>query len=331
MADDVLSGAPVGRGEALWLAAEADFETLLFHADRVRGHFCGNAVHLCAIVNAKSGACSEDCAFCSQSARHRTDASVYPLLAKAAIVAAAHDGAAAGADRFGIVTSGESTCRNRRDFAVICEAADEIEARGDIRACCSIGSLGADDAARLFAAGVRRIHHNLETSARFYPQICTTHSHESRVETVRTAKAAGLEVCCGGLFGLGETWEDRVDLALHLRELDVDSVPINFLNPVAGTPLGDRPLLAPREALRVVAVYRFLLPTREIKVCGGREVTLRDLQSWMFRAGASGTMVGNYLTTTGRPAAADLQMLRDLGLVPRSGARSSLHRGPSSA
>ena len=223
-----------------------------------------------------------------------------------------------GADRFGIVTSGESACRNQRDFEAICAAAKEIQASGCVNACVSIGKLAPGDVEKLGAAGVRRIHHNLETSGRFFPEICTTHSHADRVDTVRNVKAAGIETCCGGIFGLGETWEDRVDMALELRGLGVDSVPINFLNPVPGTPLGGRPLLPPTEALRIIALYRFLLPDKEIKVCGGREMTLRDLQSWMFRAGASGTMIGDYLTTKGRSPADDLRMIADLGLTQRS-------------
>ena len=326
-AERVLAGEPAERETALWLAAEAEFDELLFWANRLRRRFCGDIVRLCSILNAKSGACSEDCAFCAQSARHRTDAPVYPLVPKEHIIAEARAAAERGADRFGIVTSGESACRSRQDFATICDAAAAIEAGGEIHACCSIGRLSPDDAGQLAAAGVRRIHHNLETSARFYPEICTTHSHESRVETVRHAKAAGLEVCSGGIVGLGETWADRVDLALALRDLEVDSVPINFLMPIAGTRLEDRPPLKPREALRVIALFRFLLPEKEIKVCGGREVTLRDLQSWMFRAGASGTMLGNYLTTAGRSAADDLEMLADLGLAPRSNLVDLARRG----
>lgn len=318
IAERVLDGGTVGREDALWLAADSDFERLLFHAHRLREHFCGNVVHLCSVISARSGACSEDCRFCAQSTRYRTGADVHALVSGEQMTGAARRAAESGADRFGIVTSGESVCGNRRDFEAICAASKDIQASGGVNACVSIGKLARGDVEKLKAAGVRRIHHNLETSARFYPEICTTHSHADRVDTVRNVTAAGLEVCCGGLFGLGETWADRVDLALELRGLGVGSVPINFLNPVPGTPLGARPLLPPAEALRIIALYRFLLPDREIKVCGGREVTLRDLQSWMFRAGASGTMIGDYLTTKGRSPADDLRMIADLGLTPRS-------------
>jgi biotin synthase len=321
LAERVLGGERLGRAQARWLAETAEFEALLFHADRIRGRYCGDAVHLCSILNAKSGACSEDCRFCAQAARYRTGAPVHKLVSEDRMVEAAEEAAGPGPDRFGIVTSGESACEDPAALAAICAAAQRIRDGGKIEPCVSIGRLSPDHCARLKAAGLRRIHHNLETSERFYPQVCTTHSHADRVATVRNAKAAGLQVCCGGLFGLGETWDDRIDLALELRDLAVDSVPINFLNPVPGTPLGDRELLPPREALRIVALYRFLLPDKEIKVCGGREATLRDLQSWMFRAGASGTMLGNYLTTQGRSAEDDLRMMADLGLTPRSAER----------
>ena len=328
IAERVLAGQALGREEALWITTTADFEELLYWANLLRERFCGNVVHLCSIINAKSGACSEDCKFCAQSARYHTSAPVHALVSRAEMTGAADAAAGLGADSFGIVTSGEAACKSRKDFDTICEAAAAVAESGRIGPCVSIGRLGAEDAARLKAAGVNRINHNLETSARFYPQVCTTHSHAERVATVKSAKAAGLEVCCGGIFGLGETWEDRVDLALQLRELGVGAVPINFLNPIPGTPLGGRARLPAREALRIVALYRFLLPDREIKVCGGREVTLRDLQSWMFRAGASGTMLGNYLTTRGRSPEDDLQMLADLGLTARSKAEAQNPKPP---
>ncbi len=310
-------GAPVDRGEALWLAESAPFDELMLGAGRLRRHFCGDVVDLCSVINAKCGACSEDCAFCAQSARHQTQADIYPLVDTERMTGEAGAASERGADHFGIVTSGESVRADGRDFEAICSAVESIAKQGAVVPCASIGRLEPGALERLCSAGLRRIHHNLETSERFYPRICTTHSYAERVAMVRAAKAAGLEVCCGGLFGLGETWADRVDLALQLRELGVDSVPVNFLNPVPGTPLADRPLLEPRHALRIIALVRFVLPDRTIKVCGGREIVLRDLQSWMFAAGASGTMIGHYLTTAGREAADDLQMISDLGLTTR--------------
>jgi biotin synthase len=312
------SGKCLSRDEALRLANDAPLEALLYHANRLRETFHGDSVHLCSILNARSGACSENCKFCAQSAHHTTGVATYPLVAEQQMVDAAHVAAESGSDRFGIVTSGESVGKSPADLKRVCSAVRRIHDAGAIAPCVSIGTLRASDCEQLKAAGIDRIHHNLETSERFFPQICTSHAYADRVATVRAAKAAGLQVCCGGLFGLGETWADRVDLARRLRELEVDAVPINFLMPLPGTPMADRVLLPPREALRLVALFRFILPTQEIKVCGGRDLVLRDLQSWIFRAGASGMMIGNYLTTRGRSVEDDLQMLADLGLRPRS-------------
>jgi biotin synthase len=178
----------------------------------------------------------------------------------------------------------------------------------------SLGTLTAEQARRLAAAGVRNYNHNLETSRRFFPQVVSTHGYDERIATVKAAHAAGMRVCCGGIIGLGESLADRVELALTLRELPVESVPLNFLNPIPGTPFEHNPPLAPLEALQTVAMFRFVLPERQIKIAGGRESCLRDLQSWMFYAGADSCMVGNYLTTRGRDLAADMRMLADLDL-----------------
>jgi biotin synthase len=318
LAERVLNGGAAGRDEALWLAGDAPFDELLFHANRLRETFQGDSVHLCSIINAKSGACSENCKFCAQSAHHKTGTAVYPLVAGDRMVDESGVAAERGADRFGIVTSGESASGNRADFDRICAAARQIHEGGAVAPCVSIGKLSREDCEQLKAAGLERIHHNLETSERFYPEICTSHPFSERVETVRNAKAAGMQVCSGGIFGLGEAWADRVDLALLLRDLAVDAVPLNFLMPLPGTQMADRELLPPHEALRIVALFRFILPQKEIKVCGGRDLVLRDLQSWIFRAGASGMMIGDYLTTRGRSVGDDLQMLADLGLTPRS-------------
>ena len=185
-----------------------------------------------------------------------------------------------------------------------------------MEACASLGSLTPEAAAALRAAGLVRYHHNLETARSFFPSICTTHSYDSRLATLKTARAVGLQLCCGGIFGLGESWQQRIEMALELRELGVQSVPINFLNPVPGTRLGNRTPLPALEGLRVIALYRFLLPQADIKVAGGRAPCLGDLQSWAFYAGANSLMVGNYLTTPGRPVQDDLKMIRSLGLVP---------------
>jgi len=285
---------------------------LLGAGNRVREHFKGNAIELCSIVNARSGKCSEDCRFCAQSAHHNTGAAEYPLMSRDALLEAAGRCGDSMADSLGIVTSGRGP-GSENDLQVIC---DVVRRMDSVEACASLGALTPDNAAKLRAAGLRRYNHNLETARSFFPEICTTHSFDDRAATVKTARAAGLKVCCGGIFGLGESWRHRIELAIALRELDVDTVPINFLNPVRGTPLGSRRPLPAMEGLRIIALYRLMLPTQSIKTAGGRERCLGDLQSWMFYAGANGTLIGNYLTTAGRPPEDDLRMIDALGLVP---------------
>lgn len=308
MADECCS-----REEALRLCEEwTPLEALLDASDRLRAAACGDKVQACAIVNARSGACRENCRFCAQSAHHETKVDVYKLRDADTLVAAAVDMRDSGVSTFGIVTSGPTVTDDELD--VICEAIRRIPEEAGLRPCASLGSLRAGQFDRLRESGLSRYHHNLETSRRFFPSICTTHTWDERVETVRRARDAGLEVCSGGLFGLGETWEDRVDMALTLRELAVDSVPVNFLNPVPGTPLEDEARLLADEGLRILAVYRFLLPKANIRVCGGRPSTLGSRQREMFRAGASAYMTGDYLTTSGISPETDRSLLEELGL-----------------
>jgi biotin synthase len=309
MALDIMRGKRISKDEAreLW---SAGLSSLLFHADQVRRYFKGDRVHLCGIINAKSGACAEDCKFCAQSAHHATGVPRYPLVWQDDIAAAYGRAADAGACCFGVVSSGAVLSDD--DIAQMCAVAPKLQGRP--RLSVSFGSLSTEALRRLKASGVRRIHHNLETAESFFPNICTTHSFADRIETIRRAKAEGLEECSGGIMGLGETLSQRLELAFTLRELDVDSVPLNFLNPIPGTPFEKLAPLSGSEILRTIAVFRFILPDKIISVCGGREINLRDLQSWIFYAGASGMMVGGYLTTSGRDIYKDLQMIKDLGL-----------------
>ncbi len=318
IAGRILDGGSITHNEALAMARIPDAETfnLLYHANRLRQRFFGDHIHLCSIINAKSGLCREDCSFCAQSAHHQTDVPVYPLVDTDEIVARARTAEDEGSSCYGIVTSGTSIKRGK-ELEQICSAIRQIKNETHIHAACSLGIIDRETAAALRDAGMVKYHHNLETARSFFPNICTTHDYEEDVQTVRAVKEAGLTVCCGGIFGLGETPEQRVEFAFTLRELDVDSVPINFLNPIPGTRLADADYLTPMECLRIIALFRFVMPDKQISVCGGREKNLRDLQSWMFFAGASGTMVGNYLTTTGRAPEQDWQMLRDLGLTVR--------------
>lgn len=313
----VLDGGEVTAEEALELMeleGPAVYE-LFPAANRIARHFKGYDVELCGIVNAKSGRCPEDCAFCAQSAHHRTEAPVYDLRDPDEIVAAAREGATICANRFGIVTSGTGIDEGP-ELDRVCEAVRRIAADGSVSPCASLGILSENALRKLWDAGLRGYHHNLETARSFFPRICTTHDYEDDVETVRTAKRLGFMTCSGGIFGIGESRAQRVEMALTLRELEVDSVPLNFLVPVKGTRLQDMPPLPPLECLKIVAVYRFLLPRATIKVCAGRDRNLGDLASWIFYAGANGMMVGHYLTTAGRAPDLDLKMVRDLGFRP---------------
>jgi biotin synthase len=313
-----MSGEGIGGADALEVLSlpDAALWRLLDVSEGVRRRFKGDAIRLCSIVNAKSGLCSEDCSFCAQSSRSTAQIPKYPLLPVEEIFRAAAEASARGAKEFSIVASG-LTMRNREELSRVGDAVERIRAELGLETCVSLGNLTASDVSYLLSRGLRSVHHNLETSRSFFPQVCTTHDYEEDVAAVRAAKAAGAWVCCGGIFGLGESPGDRVELALTLRELEVDSIPVNFLNPVPGTALAGRRELSPTGCLRIIAMLRLTNPTREIIVCGGREVNLRDLQALMFAAGATGTMAGNYLTTEGRPAEEDLRMVRDLGLTLR--------------
>lgn len=315
MADKVLAGGAIGADEALTLSGVTGTDRYLLFAEaaRIRDHYVGTAVHLCSIINAKSGRCAENCAFCAQSAHHDTGVEVYQLVDEDEIVRCAVLAEQNGAGCYGIVTSGTSI-NSADELERVCRAVTRIKSETGISPSCSLGIMGQDTALRLKDAGMETYHHNLETARSFFPNICTTHDYEDDVATIRAAKAVGLKVCCGGIFGLGESFAQRIEMALTLRELNVDSVPLNFLNPVAGTRLESADNLTPLECLTIIAVYRFLLPDTRLSVCGGREKNLRELQSWMFLAGADGTMTGNYLTTPGRPPELDRQMLKDLVL-----------------
>ncbi|MCX6353845.1 MAG: biotin synthase BioB [Candidatus Aureabacteria bacterium] len=302
---------PLSRTEALAVARSTPSE-LLRAAGNVREIFIGNTVSLCAIVNARSGVCGEDCVFCAQSARYKTGIAVYPLLAGSEIIVRARKAVELKSRRFGIVTSGRSLSAG--EMNAVCDAARAVRDQVGISPCVSLGELTYDNAVMLRDSGISRYHHNLECSERFFPSLCTTHRWSDRVRTVSAAKEAGLEVCSGGIFGIGETWADRVDLALRVRDLDVDSVPLNFLTPVQGTPCEGQPLLAAEEALKIIALFRLILPRKEIRIAGGRMQVLKREQRRMFSAGASALMVGDYLTTQGNKPEDDLRMIKELGL-----------------
>ncbi len=278
-------------------------------ADQTRRHFCNDQADPCTLMNIKSGGCSEDCAFCSQSAHNTTDVKVQDLSEPAEIARRCEEAFANGFP-FCVVSSGRGLSRD--ELASVCEALEKC--KGEKHA--SLGILQDEEFAMLVKAGVKCYNHNLETCRSYFPQIVTTHSYDERVETVRRAKKAGLKVCCGGIFGLGENWHQRIEFCLELRNLDVDTVPLNFLNAIPGTrvaPLKETPL----ELLKIVSMFRLAMPSKNIKVCGGREVNLGSLQSMMFFAGANGYVSGGYLTTPGDGWAADDKMIGALGLEKR--------------
>ena len=261
----------------------------------------------CAIISAKSGRCSENCSFCAQSSHHQAAIAPHELLSPQAILSKAKAAAESGAERFGIVTSGLKL--TAAEFEQVCETISLLKQTTGLSICASLGLLNSEQAARLKAAGLSRYHHNLETAASYFGQVCTTHAYEQDLATVRTAKAAGLKTCCGGIFGLGESWTQRVELGLTLAALNVDAVPVNFLNPRSGTPLADRPLLPAETALRTLSLLRFLNPQSEIIVAGGRPTVLGERQSEIFAYGASALMIGDYLTTSGAELEADRRLL----------------------
>lgn len=314
----VLAGGQVSAAEVHWLfglTASADVYDLMAWANRIRDRFKGHRVRLCSIVNIKAGGCPEDCKFCAQSAFYQTGAPRYGLLDREAVRAAALEAKRNGVPGLGLVAAWkglgeggllEELCARLRDVA---ELGLEPHA--------SLGLIQSQAVAdRLRAAGLVCYNHNLETSERFFPMQCTTHSYRDRLQTLDYIRRAGIRICCGGIIGLGETRADRADLALAVRQVGAQVVPLNFLHPIPGTPYEHNAPLPPLELLQTVACFRFVLPQADIMVAGGRVVNLRDAQSLMFMAGASALMVGNYLTTLNQPVEKDLQMIRDLGLVP---------------
>jgi len=295
----------------------APLDELLEETGKVRSETFGNEIDLCAIVNIKSGRCTMDCRFCAQSRHYAAAVESYPLVSAEELAAETHKLWNQNIRRIGWVSSGRSP--SEEEVNSIIEAASTlIAAANENQLCCaSLGQLDTPALSRLKEAGFCRYHHNLETSERFYPSVCTTQHWRDRRATVERVKKLGWSVCSGGLFGLGETWEDRWQLALTLKELEVDSVPINFLNPIAGTPLAGQTLLSPDEALRITALFRLMLPKATIRICGGRPAIFvqREQDELLFRAGANALMTGTYLTTSGISPEKDREMLERCGFV----------------
>ncbi|MCU1430654.1 MAG: biotin synthase [Actinomycetia bacterium] len=310
---------PLTRDEALAVAALPldELPSLVALAHKVRLAWCGPEVELESLINAKSGACPEDCAFCSQSVRFDSGVDVYAFLDVDEIVEAAHATRAAGATQFCIVVAVRGP--EERLLRRVIDAVDAVHRETGLEVACSLGLLDTAQAERLAKAGVRRYNHNLETCRELFPQVCTTHSYDDRVDTARRAIDAGMELCCGGILGMGESLEQRIDFAFELASLNPCEVPINLLDPRPGTPLADHTVLSPREALQAIALFRLILPGAWLRLAGGRERVLGELQAMGLLAGANALIIGNYLTTTGRPAEADHALLEALGMPAAEG------------
>jgi biotin synthase len=281
---------------------------LISLANRTRAENFGSNFELCGIINAKSGLCSQDCKFCAQSVHYQTNALTYQLLTEEAILAAAQNAEAAGAERFGIVTGGHSL--NQAELSKLAQMISVIKKNTNLKVCASLGILGKDDLSLLKQAGLSRYHHNLETSAAFFPLICSTHDFQDRIKTVRNAQQVGLEVCSGGIIGLGEDWKDRIEMALTLKELAVTAVPLNILVPIEGTPLESAAPLFPVEIIKTIAIFRIILKNQVIKIVAGREKMLKDFQGLAFMAGANGMFTGGYLTINGREVEEDQKLVK---------------------
>lgn len=309
LTDQVINGKKISKEEALFLYRQPLLE-LCGSADKIRKYFCSDQFDICTIINARSGSCSENCKFCAQSAHNHTCAATYPLLSKEEILAQAKINHEQGVLRYSIVTSGKRLSDAEVDL--MCEVVREIKEKIGISVCVSFGLLNEQQFRKLKEAGVTRVHNNLETSRRNFQNICTTHKFDDKIQAIRAAQAAGLSVCSGGIMGLGETAEDRIDMALTLRELGVRSIPVNMLNPIPGTPFENNERLTPEDMQRIVAVYRFILPQASIRLAGGRGL-MPDKGKSCFTSGANAAISGDMLTTAGITTKTDMALLKELG------------------
>jgi biotin synthase len=312
--DEVLNGSSVSYEDALTLTETPSTEIpyLAAVANEVREKFVGNKVESCALSNIKSGNCSEDCKFCAQSGHYKTDSPAYAQISVDEIVGQAKAAEAMGATEFCLVSSGWGAT-NEKEFGVVLEAVRRISSETGLYVDCSLGFLSPEQMRQLKEAGLYRNNHNLEASKNYFEKVCTTHTFEQRRNHVAAVQESGIHPCSGGIMGMGESPRDRIDLAFELKKLNVNCVPLNVLNPRRGTPLGEVESLEPLEIIKTIALFRLILPKSTLKIAGGREVNLRDLQAMALLAGANGLILGNYLTTLGRNVDQDLQMLKDLG------------------
>lgn len=310
LADEIINGRRLRRGEELSFCFTADLDELCSGADRIRAALCGNHVDLCSIINGKSGRCSENCKFCAQSARHYTGINEYSFLDEEKILAECRHNAEKGVHRFSIVTAGKVL--DGDDFEKALSAYRRMNEECDIGLCASHGLLSEEQFQRLWDSGVRMYHSNIETSRRNFPNICTTHTYDDKITCIKRAQKVGFRICSGGIIGMGENWEDRLDMAVSLSELKVDSIPINALMPIKGTPLEEEKQLSAQDILRTVAMFRYINPTAEIRLAAGRNLMEHSGEA-AFRSGANATITGDMLTTSGSDIQSDMKMLSDMG------------------
>lgn len=307
--EKILAGEKINRSGVEELHT-APLEELCEAANQIRESLNGNVLDTCSILNGKSGLCTENCKYCSQARGHKTGVEEYPLLTVDRIVEEGLQTAEQGVDRFSVVTSGVRV--SDAEIDVLCRAYSKIREESDIQLCASHGLISYEQFLKLKEAGITRIHNNLETSRRFFPQVCTTHTYDDKIKTIRAAQKAGLEICSGGIIGMGEEMSDRLDMAFELRDLGVESIPVNVLMAIPGTPLQDQPLLPEPEILRTIALFRFINPTANIRLAGGRN-SMTDCGRLALQAGANASITGNMLTTSGNTVKQDFDMFTKAG------------------
>lgn len=310
LAEEIINGRRIKRQDDLTFFLNCDLDELCEGADRIRKHFVGDKVDLCSIINGRSGKCPEDCKYCAQSAHNHTDCEVYDFLPEEDIVKACKLNESEGVDRFSIVTAGKALSGEEFEKAV--HAYETMNKECDIELCASMGFLNAEQLHRLHEAGVTSYHHNIETSRRNFPNICTTHTYDEKIATIKMAQEEGFCVCSGGIIGMGETWEDRLDMAVSLAELGIMSIPINTLMPIPGTPLENLKQLSEEDILRTIAFFRYINPEANVRLAAGRALVTNDGEA-AFSGGASATITGNMLTTSGSTIESDKKLLRGLG------------------
>lgn len=309
LVQDIKNGYFINKKEAKELL-KYDLNVLAKYADEIRIHFLGNKFDLCCIVNGKSGKCSEDCKFCAQSAHHKTNVDVYPLLTKEEFIKDAKYNYDKEVKRYSIVTSGKRL--SKKEVDTVCNSYKAIKKEVGIKTCASHGLLDEEDMKKLKNVGVERYHNNLETSRKHFTKICSTHTYDDKIETIKAAQNAGLEVCSGGIIGLGECEDDRIDMAFELRELNIKSIPLNMLNFIEGTEIGHVAKVSEDEFLKTVALFRFINPDSQIRLAGGRNL-LTEFGKNAFKGGANATITGDMLTTCGSGIAEDVKMIKELG------------------